>query len=143
MFRRAKERKGMKMLNLSSMCLYHMTSPSFSLPTKTPTPPASLLMLIQASAKKVLEHHPTFSIVYSHQQSRVDCAPWSTNYDEAIALPGRSADDRGHALSSDCMAAVRRKCSGQRTQTQLVAYIERKQRTGELLSIPNVAGRTR
>jgi hypothetical protein len=36
--------------------------------------------------------------VYSHQQSRPDCAPRSTNNDEAIALPGRASDDRGHAL---------------------------------------------
>jgi hypothetical protein len=40
---------------------------------------------------------------------------------------------------SDCMAAVRRKCSGQRTQTQLVAYIESKQRTREVLNRPDTS----
>jgi hypothetical protein len=40
---------------------------------------------------------------------------------------------------SDCKAAARRKCSGQRTQTQLVAYIESKQRTREVLSSPDTS----
>jgi hypothetical protein len=45
---------------------------------------------------------------------------------------------------SDCMAAVRRKCSGTEMQTQLVAYIESKQRTREVLSsLRDTAGCTR
>jgi hypothetical protein len=40
---------------------------------------------------------------------------------------------------SDCMAAVRRKCSGTEMQTQLVAYIESKQRTREVLSSPDTS----
>jgi hypothetical protein len=42
-----------------------------------------------------------------------------------------SAGDGGHALPSDCMAAVRRKCSGQRCRADAAGGVQREQTTDE------------
>ena len=108
-----------------------LSTPRFSLDVESGFSPQSI------------EHRPSsINSLSASTVAAIHCASGSTNYNEAIALPGRWLNvilaERLHGCSEKQVLGAE-----DMRMTEAVAYIESRERTRDVLSSPDTAGRTR